>query len=380
MTISLVMYLPDFSTGGAERLNINLAPELVRRGFDVTFVVHKVQGGLVPVVPAGIRVVSLEAKRTLGALLPLVRFLRREKPDLLLSSLGPNNIIALWAATLARVKTRVIISQHNRVSQDSLEGRWQLRIIPKMYQLFLWLADGIVAVSGAVADELATITGIARNRITVIHNPVITDDFEKQLNEPASHPWLRNNNAPVVLGAGRLVALKDFATLLDAFALVIRERPARLIIIGEGELRERLLEQARRLGVADKVDLPGFVLNPLPFMLGAGVFVLSSRLEGFGNVLVESLACGTPVVSTASKGGVEEILESGRFGRLVPVGDVQAMAQAISAALAEEPKREELQRRGRSFTVAHAAAQYEHLFYKAHFGREAFNPAGAVDY
>ena len=137
MSISLVMYLPDFSTGGAERLNINLAPELARWGFDVTFVVHKIQGGLVPAIPPGTRVVSLEAKRTLGALLPLIRFLRREKPDVLLSSLGPNNIIALWAAALARVNTRIVVSQHNSLTHESQLRNWQLKIIPAMYRLFL---------------------------------------------------------------------------------------------------------------------------------------------------------------------------------------------------------------------------------------------------
>ena len=380
MAISLVMYLPDFSTGGAERLNINLAPELVRRGFDVTFVVHKVQGGLVPVVPSGIRVVTLEAKRTLGALLPLVRFLRREKPDLLLSSLGPNNIIAIWAAILARVKTRVIASLHNSMLGENLINNWQLKIMPFMYRRFLWAADGIIAVSEAVAVELAAMTGIPRDRVTMIHNPVITDDFNKRLKEPILHPWLKDNGTPVVLGVGRLVAQKDFATLLEAFALVVRERSARLILLGEGELRESLLKQAHRLDIADKVYLAGFVLNPLPFMLHAGVFVLSSRFEGFGNVLVEALACGTPVVSTACKGGPEEILDGGRFGRLVPVGDAKAMAYAISAALAEEPKRDELRARGRSFTVARAAALYEHLFYKLHFGPERLNPDTSADY
>jgi glycosyltransferase involved in cell wall biosynthesis len=380
MSISVALYLPNFAAGGAERLNINLGQELERRGFDVCFIVHKREGTLLPAVPSSIRIVSLEATRTIGALWPLIRFLRCERPDILLSSLGNNNIIAIWAGLFARVHTRIVASQHNSLTNKSQLSNWQLKSLPFLYRIFLGLAHGVVAVSETVADELAVTTKIARDRFSVIYNPVITDDFDKRLEEPASHPWLQVDSPPVVLGVGRLVEQKDFATLLEAFALVVREREANLILLGEGELREALLDQAYRLGIADKVDVAGFVANPLPFMLHAGVFVLPSRSEGFGNVLVEALACGTPVVSTACRGGPEEILEGGRFGRLVPVGDKHAMANAICAALREEPRRDELVKRGRTFTVARATSLYEHLFYKLHFGREPFNPAGNIDY
>lgn len=380
MTISVALYLPNFAAGGAERLNINLGAELTRRGFDVVFVVHKREGALLPVLPDGIRVVSLDAGRTLGAFWPLVKYLRCERPNILLSSLGHNNIIAIWARLLARVKTRIIVSQHNSLEYESKTDAWKGRVLPLLYQLSLPFADGIVAVSGGVANELAAMTGTARSRITVIYNAVVGDDFPQRLSEQVAHPWLNDNDAPIVLGAGRLVAQKDFATLLEAFALVVQKQPARLMILGDGELRKSLLDQAERLGIAGKVDFVGFVLNPLPFMKRARVFVLSSRFEGFGNVLVEALACGTPIISTSCHHGPDEIIEGGRFGRLVPVGDAHAMAHAISEVLREEPNRDALRARGNSFTLAQAGAAYEHLFYKLHFGREPFSPAGAVDY
>ena len=283
-------------------MNINLAPELARRDFDVTFVVHKMQGGLLPVIPPGIRVVSLEAKRTLGALLPLVRFLRHKKPDVLLSSLGPNNIIALWAVALARVKTRVIVSQHNSLTHESQLRNWQLKVTPTMYRLFLWAAHGVVAVSEGVGDEVAKIARIPREWVKVIYNPVITSDFDKRMNENADHPWL-NDDVPFILGVGRLVDQKDFGTLLAAFAVLVKQRNVRLIILGEGPLQKQLASEAAQLGITDRVSMPGFVLNPLPFMRKAAAFVLSSRFEGFGNVLVEALACGAPVVSTACRCG-----------------------------------------------------------------------------
>ena len=375
MAISLVMYLPDFSAGGAERVNVNLAPELTRRGFEVTFVVHKMQGGLVPIIPPKTRVVSLGAKRTLSALLPLVRFLRREKPDVLLANIGPINIIALWAKLLAGVKTRVVVTQHSSLSHESKTRNWQLKITPALYRLFLWQAAGVVAVSSGIGDELATMAHIPRERVKVIYNPVITADFNQRLDEVVDHPWLLDR-VPFLLGVGRLVGDKDFETLLEAFRLLVNQRDLRLIILGEGPLQEKLAALANRLGIADRVSMPGFVLNPLPFMRKAAVFVLSSCVEAFGNVLVEALACGAPVVSTACCYGPPEILDNGRFGRLVPVGDSRAMAEAIAATLDTPLASDITTARGREFTVARAAALYGDLFFRLQLGDRNSGPRG----
>ena len=375
MAISLVMYLPDFSAGGAERVNVNLAPELTRRGFEVTFVVHKMQGGLVPIIPPKTRVVSLGAKRTLSALLPLVRFLRREKPDVLLANIGPINIIALWAKLLAGVKTQVVVTQHSSLSHESKTRNWQLKITPALYRLFLWQAAGVVAVSSGIGDELATMAHIPRERVKVIYNPVITADFNQRLDEVVDHPWLLDR-VPFLLGVGRLVGDKDFETLLEAFRLLVNQRDLRLIILGEGPLQEKLAALANRLGIADRVSMPGFVLNPLPFMRKAAVFVLSSCVEAFGNVLVEALACGAPVVSTACCYGPPEILDNGRFGRLVPVGDSRAMAEAIAATLDTPLASDITTARGREFTVARAAALYGDLFLRLQLGDRNSGPRG----
>ncbi len=372
MGISVALYLPNFAVGGAERLNINLAPELQRRGFNVSFVVHQKEGGLLPDVPTNIRITSLEAKRTIAALWPLVKYLRREKPDIIISSLGHNNIMALWARMLAGSSTRVIVSQHNSLAHESKSKKWQYKILIWLYRLFLGWANGVVGVSAGVADQLVAIMGIARDRVTVIYNPVITPDFEERQQATVSHAWLKDDSPPVVLGVGRLSAQKDFKTLLDAFALVLKQRDARLIILGEGELRESLIEQAKRLNIADKVDFAGFVINPLPFMRKAKVFVLSSRYEGFGNVLAESLGCGTPVVSTDCPCGPDEILDNGRYGRLVPVGNALAMTTAILDTLKEAPDCDFLKARGQIFSVERAGSLYEHLIYSLHFGHEPF--------
>jgi glycosyltransferase involved in cell wall biosynthesis len=211
MTLSVAIYLPNLTSGGAERVHINLAPALIARGFEVTFVVHRREGSLVDAMPAGVRLVSLECTRTLGAFRPLVRFLKKERPDILLANLGHNNIMAIWAAALARVRTRVIVSHHNTLSAECLPERgWQFRVLPFMCRLFIGWAHGIVAVSEGVADDLAKITGIGRDRITVIYNPVITSEFDSRMGGPADHPWLENDRPPVILAVGRLQPMKDF--------------------------------------------------------------------------------------------------------------------------------------------------------------------------
>jgi glycosyltransferase involved in cell wall biosynthesis len=368
MPISLVIYLPGLDAGGAERSHINLAPDLMARGVDVTFLVHRLQGPLVDSIPPGVRLVSLECSRTLSAFWPLARFLKAARPDVLISNLGHNNIMAIWAAAIARSRTRIVATQHNTLSSECRAGRgWRFASLPLMYRWFLGRADGIIAVSNGVADDLERVTGIDRERITVIYNPVITRDCESLMEEPAAHPWLTDGGPPVVLGVGRLIEQKDFQTLMEAFADVTRKCDARLILLGEGPLRAKLAAAAVSLGIADQVSMPGFQRNPLPFMRRAALLVMSSRYEGFGNVLVEALACGTPVVSTDCPSGPSEILDDGRFGKLVPVGDRRAMAEAILETFSAPPPSFPLRKRSRSFTSERAAICYADLLHSLVF-------------
>jgi len=214
-----------------------------------------------------------------------------------------------------------------------------------------------VAVSRGVADDLARLTGLPREKIQVIYNPVVTPELFVKAEEPLGHPWFAAGEPPVILGVGRLHEAKDFQTLIRAFALVRKKRVARLVILGEGEERPKLEALVRELGLEEEVALPGFVDNPFKYMKRAGVFVLSSQWEGFGNVLVEAMACGTPVVSTACPSGPEEILENGRWGRLVSVGDVDALAEAIILTL-DDKNHPDVARRALDFGVQRAIDEY----------------------
>jgi len=255
-----------------------------------------------------------------------------------------------------------VTSEHNPLShqvvQRSKRWNWRWRFLPPLIRgVYPW-ADAIVAVSNGVADDLSSTAGIARKRITTIYNPVVTPGLQEKARATLNHPWFAPGSPPVVLGVGRLAAEKDFPTLLKAFARVRAVRKARLMILGEGRERATLEALAHELGVATDVELPGFVDNPFAYMARAAVFVLSAVWEGFGNVVVEAMACGCPVVSTDCPSGPAEIMDGGAYGSLVPVGDDAALAKAILSVLETPPDLERLRARAALFSVDRAADQY----------------------
>jgi len=361
---SIAIYMHDLSSGGLERMMLTLAEEFVQLGIRTTLVLNRSTGDLADQVPDGVDVVTFNTARELANLLPLARYLRRERPDILLSGLHHNNIIALWARLLARAPTRVVVSQHNTLSQEVATLRtWRYRAIPFLYRYLLPLADGLVAVSSGVAQDLVRVTGISADKVAVIHNPILHRRFENLADEPVTHPWLQaGGSEPVFVSIGRLVEQKDFETLLRAFASHRRDHPGKLIVLGRGPLHDRLLELAAELGVADDVDFAGFQANPLPFIRRANAFVLSSRYEGFGNVLVEALGCGTPVISTDCPYGPAEILENGACGDLVPVGDAAALAEAMSRVVERPRSPDRLRERARQFAAPTITGRYLDLF------------------
>jgi len=358
---SVAIYLPDLSGGGAERLHINLAPAFVAAGYDVTFLLDRRRGELLERVPAGCSVVSLDTSRQLKAVSALARYLRETPPGILVANMEHMNIMALAARFLARAQTRIVVTQHNTVSEQAKRPSWQFRVLRPLYAGFLRFADAVVAVSAGVADDLARFARMPRQRIEVIYNGVIGTDHAQRAAVEPDHPFF-SLPEPVIVAAGRLTAQKDFATLLRALAEVRSEPAPRLLLLGEGPLRAELQALAESLGIAQRLAMPGFAQDPLPAIRSARMLVLSSRFEGFGNVLAEALGCGTPVVSTDCPHGPAEILAGGRYGRLVPVGDSAAMARAIEAELAETPDRDALVARSAAFSVESCAQAYLTLF------------------
>lgn len=354
------LYLPGLEGGGIERLYLGLARQWIARGHLVELALNERRGELLRDVPAGVRVIDLGVRRQAASVPALIRYLRASRPDIVMSGHDHNNIMLCAAGFARTAKTRIVVSQHNTLSANDTRGV-KFGPVPILYRALFGQADAIVAVSSGVADDLAGMCHLPRGRIDVIHNGIVPDDLAHRMAAPVDAS-LYSEGSPTILAMGRMVEQKDFTTLLTAFAQIRQSRPARLVILGDGPLRPALQAQAEASGIAGDVAMPGFVDAPFAHLARAALFVLSSRHEGFGNVVAEALACGTPVVSTDCKHGPAEILDGGRFGALVPVGDPAAMASATGNALDRTWDREALRARGSVFSEAACATRYLELF------------------
>jgi glycosyltransferase involved in cell wall biosynthesis len=328
------IFMPSLGAGGAERSMIKLAGGIAARGYPVDLVLARAEGPFLAEVPTSVRIVDLKACRVMTSLPALAKYLRRERPDALLSVLHAN-LIAIWARWMTHVHTRLVISERNTLSSEiehyssDIRFRWG----PKLARLFYPFADSILAVSKGVADDLARVIRVSRQSIRVIYNPIVTPELKEKSHASLEHPWFRAGEAPVILSVGRLTKQKDYPALIRAFAQIRQARSVRLLILGEGEERAALEGLAREFGLEPDIGLPGYVPNPYPYMVRSSLFVLSSRWEGLPGVLIEALYCGVPLIATDCPSGPREILSDGRYGRLVPIGDINAMALAIEDGL-----------------------------------------------
>jgi glycosyltransferase involved in cell wall biosynthesis len=356
----IAIYIPSLRGGGAERVMVTLANAFVSSGYYVDLVVGKADGSYIKDVSEEVAIVDLDSRRVTTSLPGLVRYLRRAKPNALLSAMVHANIIAIFANYIARSEIRLVVSEHNTLNSLLKTVSWLRREkwLPFAMRLMYPKTHGIVAVSKGVADELSMITNISREKIDVIYNPIVTNySFLSHANRNTLHPWFEAGQPPVILSAGRLTRQKDFITLINAFAQLRTKFQARLVILGEGEQHNSLKKLSQDLNIAHEILLPGFVHNPREWMQCSSLFALSSSWEGFGNVIVEAMACGLPIVSTDCPSGPAEILEHGRWGRLVPVGDVSAFAEAMYLTL-HERSHPDVVFRASQFSVDKAVNKY----------------------
>jgi glycosyltransferase involved in cell wall biosynthesis len=382
----IALFTTKMEGGGIQRVLATLARAFLARGIAVDVLLVSRRGELLGELPREARVLEMRSAWPIaaGALLalpgarrvawgwlatlrprpaesvaPLARYLARERPDALLASPMSASLAALWAAHRAHSSVRVVAREANTLSrQIAQRSEWYHARLPALAREWYPRAASVIAVSRGVADDLARLAGLPRERIAVIHSPVDAEAIRARAAEAAPDDWLAPGQPPVVLGVGRLAPAKDFATLLRAFALLRAQRPARLILLGEGPERTRLAVLARQLGVAQDVRLRGFEPNPFAFMARAGVLASSSRYEGLANVLREALVCRCPVVATDCPSGSAEALGDGALGQLVPVGDSRALAAALAQTLAAPPSREERERRARLVATEDGVERY----------------------
>ncbi len=336
--VKITFFIHSLNGGGLQKCVLTLIRELINLGYLVEIIVASNVGLMTTEIPSDVSVVNLGIRlgqgRLLIAIIPFLFYCLKTKPSIIISSSTKVNSIALVAILLTRLKCWVIVSEHHLIFRSRSINQVQGRLIPFFVRLLYQRANAIHVVSRGVALDLTAATGLDFSRIRVIYNPILTPELFIKSEEPLSHPWFSKNMPPVILGVGRFVNQeKDFTSLIYAYSLVKLKIDSRLVILGEGHERKQLQALITTLGLQDSVALPGFDINPYKYMKRASVFVLSSRMEGFGNVLAEAMALGIPVVSTDCPGGPAEILENGKWGDLVPVGDVAALAEAIERAL-----------------------------------------------
>ena len=348
--------LRDLGQGGAERSSLRLANGLSNYGMKVTLFILKRKGEMIDSINPDIQVIDVKS-----SFFRLLSKIRTMDIDFLLPIY--TSMRALMAKAILKMPFRVILSQRNMFTMD--RGPIQTKLKFLRCKLLYRYADACVCISKGVADEMITLNLLPSGKIHVIYNPVVNKELLSQIEDPVDDPWFHANSGKVIIGVGRLGDQKDFATLLKAFEIVSKSRSnLKLLILGEGKQRKMLENMVSDSGLSESVRMPGYTANPYPYMKRAALFVLTSRFEGFGNVVAEALACGCNVVSTDCKSGPSEILDGGKYGALTRVGDSEDIAKAINTMLDNPLPKELLISRAKYFSEERAVENYCSLFKK----------------
>ncbi len=329
MSHHLAIFLPSLSGGGAELIMLALAKAFVTRGVRCDLVIAMHKGELINDVPEGVQLISLHRNKTIHAVFALSGYLRRERPEALLTTTLKASIAALLAKRLTSTGTRMVLCEANPIAFAMQSSNlWKTTVNKVAVHLLYRKADDVILISEGVHQSLLNERVVDPSRMHIIYNPIPRDC--------ARHSKNSANGQFSLVACGRLHPQKDHATLLRVLAKLRHRFAVHLTIVGEGPLRGELEAQARTLGISDAVTFTGFVTDPTKYFAAADVFVHTSRYEGFGVVLLEALACGCAIVATDCPGGVQEVLANGKFGTLVPVGDDEAIANAVAGILGGE--------------------------------------------
>jgi glycosyltransferase involved in cell wall biosynthesis len=362
MDVDVSLFIQTLEVGGAQRVMVNLANGFAAEGYTTDLVLVTESGDFLKEVSEDVRIVDLGATRTVTSIPPLRRYFQDVAPSTMISAMTHTNVAALIANVLAGSSTDIVVTEHGdfvKRYEYMVERRKEL-FVATIAGLLYPRADYVVANSQTVKDGIVENTRVSENAVEVIPNPVVTDDLNRQKELPVDERF-QALDEPIIISVGRLVPKKDYPTLLRAFSQLCEDTEATLVIIGDGRSRSDLEELAIELNIDGQVKFTGEIQNPFPYMARSSVFALPSATEAFGNVIVEAMACGCPVVATRSSTGPATILNDGEYGRLTPVGDASAMAKALRAELAEPTPEPVLQSRAADFSVDAILPRFEAL-------------------
>ncbi|MSU54580.1 MAG: glycosyltransferase [Candidatus Staskawiczbacteria bacterium] len=369
--IHVAFFLPSFEIGGAERNTLKLLSFLDRHSFSPSLVLAQKKGGFLERIPADVPIAGLQSFGYLGTLLALRRYLLKNRPDVLVSAFPHFNVICLLARQLAGVATKVVITEHTPFSLLAITARnffnkfVTIFFLPLAMKMYYPKAGAVICVSQGVANDITKLTAV--KNISVIYNPIVDGELRQLAEQSIGHPWF-GGAIPVLIAVGRLAKAKDYPTLFKALKIILAKQPVRLLILGEGPEENTLKKMVAGMGLSEHIDFLGFCANPYAYMKKSSVFVLSSIQEGFGNAIVEAMACDTPVVSTDCPSGPREIIENGKNGILVPVADTAMLSKAIVSVLEDGVLRASLIKEGalrtQYFSVQKSVTMYENIFKK----------------
>ncbi len=359
----LTFFFATSGHSGVDRAMKNLLPSIARRGYEVELLKIRKHGPYLEEKHPNLKIIKLPTSHVYSSFFHLVRYLKKTSPYCILTDKDRVNRTMLLAKLISRVPSKIFLSSGTTISIDlATRGafeRWlQKNSMGKLYRF----AHKTIVTSKGVAEDMSDYTGLPRKYIEVVPSPVIPENILYKRIDPPDHPWFKKKSSPIILGVGELCLRKDFFTLIKAFSLIRKETKAKLVILGRGRMRDELIGLARALGVKNDVDFPGFKHNPYPYMAHADVFAFSSRWEGLGFVIIEALAVGTPVVATDCPSGPREILQDGKYGPLVPVGNAQEMANAIMGILNNPPSPDFLKRAAMPYTIEASTTAYLKTF------------------
>lgn len=361
--MKICLLLSRIANGGLERVQINLANQFLSAGHEVDFVTGMTCDSPYPALDADIPVIEIAPRGPWSFAAGLAAYMRRSKPDCILTTSNDIACIALFLRPILAPRVRIIVTQHLSLAAplEHVSGvpRVKRLLLYRAMRILLPFADARISVSEGVASDMAQTISVAKETIEVIYNPIVTSDFATKRSEHVPWPWPKDL-VPTIVYVGRLAIEKRLDVLISATLPILESGQARLLIVGNGPQAAWIDEKIDALGLRSVSTCTGFVHNVLPYIAQSDVLVLPSDYEGFGNVLVEALACGIQTVSTDCPHGPREILADGEFGQLVPVGDPASMRQAILNSIQAKfhVDREKLIRRSADFSTQKAASSY----------------------
>ena len=345
--------------GGIGRNVVNLASCWVEKGFHVNLIIDKVKNQNFKRMPDSVKILETRSSHPITALPWLVGYLRKHRPSALLTPVPRHTAWAIRARFVSRVPIRIAANVHNNYLESlSRLNLSKQRSRTKLLRRFYPLCDAIIPVSKGAAKAFSELTHIGLERLTPLPNPVLPLQFEKLAAETVEHPWFQYSEPPVIIWVGRLEPQKELGVLLNAFENIRMYRACRLVIIGDGSEGPNLALQAKKSPFSADIQFLGEKSNPYCFVKRSAVLVLSSRFEGFGNVLVEAMALGTPVASVDCPSGPSEILQAGKLGPLTPVGDAMALARGIEQCLTSPISPIKLKEAAKPYYASEAAEKY----------------------